>query len=128
MALVPEDGSGLETANGYISQSFADTYHTDRYNTVWADYESDQKDAAIIRASDYVDKRFGRKFRGSRESRAQGLEWPRLSAFDNDGYAYSGDDAVPRNLQKAVAEYALRAAKLGVLAPDPHSPVPAQSQ
>ena len=38
----------------------------------------------------------------------------------------SDQDTVPRNLQKAVAEYTLRALINGVLAPDPLLPVPKQ--
>jgi len=128
MALVVEDGSGLNTANAYVSEAFVDTYHDDRNNTAWTDYTPPEKQAAIIRATDYIDKRFGRRFRGYRRTKEQALEWPRLDAEDDDGFLLSSVDAVPRNLEKAAAEYALRAALCGVLAPDPISSVPKQSQ
>lgn len=127
MALVVEDGSGLELANAYWALVDVNTYHSDRNNTAWADFTDAQKNAAIIRATDYIDKRFGKRFRGYRSDKSQALEWPRFDAEDNDGFYISGIDAVPRNLQKAMAEYALRAAQIGVLAPDPVAPVPAQS-
>lgn len=127
MPLVVEDGTGLSNANAYVSESFVDTFHADRNNTSWADATSPEKQAAIIRASEYIDKRFGRRFRGFRKLKEQALEWPRLSSFDDDGFLFSGTDDLPRQLEKAAAEYSLRAFLCGVLAPDPIPPVPKQS-
>ena len=126
MAFTPETGSGDEDANAYIDVAFADEHHADRGNTAWTDFTTAQRESGIIRASDYVDKRFGVRFVGIRKNKRQGLEWPRLDAFDLDNFLYSGVDAVPRNLKKAVAEYALRTLICGVLAPDPNLPVPKQ--
>lgn len=114
MAFVVEDGTGLSTANAYISTAFADTYHVDRGNAAWTGATTD-KETAIVRATDYVDKRFGPRFRGFREGKSQGLEWPRLSAFDNDDFLYSDVDRIPRSLQKAIAEYAIIALNLDLL-------------
>jgi len=127
MAFVVEDGTGLETATSYISEAFVDGYHLDRGNSKWEDFSSAEKQSALIRASDYVDKRFGKRFVGFRERKEQALEWPRMDAFDADGFLLNSVDDVPRNLQKAVAEYALRAAICGVLAPDPLLPTPKQN-
>lgn len=127
MTLIVEDGTGLNTANAYVSESYVDTYHDDRNNTAWTDFTPPEKQAAIIRATDYIDKRFGRRFRGFRRTKEQALEWPRLDAEDDDGFLLSSVDDVPRNLEKAAAEYALRAAVCGVLAPDPVGSVPKQS-
>lgn len=118
---------GGDTANVYVLQAFVDTYHADRNNTRWGDFTTPEKEAAIIRATDYIDKRFGRRFRGERTTKSQSLEWPRLSAFDDDGFLLNGIDDIPRQLQKALAEYSLRAAICGVLAPDPIAPIPKQS-
>jgi hypothetical protein len=118
-----EDGSGVPGANSYITEAYADTYHSDRGNTAWSDFTSPEQLAALIRASEYIDKRFGRRFRGLRKTKDQAMEWPRQNAFDNDGYLVPN---VPLNLEKAAAEYALRAAICGVLAPDPILPVPKQ--
>ena len=122
--LVTDPGSS--TANAYADLTFVDTHHADRGNTAWATFAQDARESAIIRATDYIDKRFGQRFRGVRQAKDQSLEWPRLDAFDDDGFLLSGVDQVPRNLQKAMAEYALRALAYMVLAPDPPLPVPAQ--
>lgn len=106
-----EDGTGLAAANAYVSVSFCNDYHSGRGHSGWSG-STTKKQQAIVRATDYVDKRFGRRFRGTRLYKAQGLEWPRLDAFDNDEFLLNGDDNVPRQLQKAIAEYALRALEL----------------
>ena len=118
MAFVPEDGTGLSNSNSYVSEAFADAYFTDRGNASWAAASSGDKQTALVRGTDYVDKLFGPKFRGFKQSQAQALEWPRIGALDNDDYLLnSPSDAIPRSLQKATCEYAVRA--LGTtLAPD----------
>lgn len=120
MTLVVEDGTGLATANGYVTVAFVDTHFADRGIAAWTGSTTD-KESAIVRATDYVDKRFGMKFRGFRESKSQALEWPRLSALDNDDYLFSDVDEIPRQLQKGVAEYAIIALNL-VLLPLPALP------
>lgn len=123
MAFVVEDGDGLELANAYVAVAFVDTYHEDRGRTDWAGFSTAIKEDSIVRATDYIEWRFGTKFRGTRRGQSQGLEWPRISAFDNDDFLYNNPlDAVPRQLQKATAEYALIAARQGELAPNPPLP------
>jgi len=126
MAFTVESGSGDAGSNAYVSVASVDTHHADRSNTAWTDFTTPEKESAIIRASDYIDKRFGRRFRGLRSRKEQGLEWPRMDAFDDDGFLLSGTDDIPRQVEKATAEYALRAAICGTLAPDPPLPVPKQ--
>lgn len=126
MAFTVETGTGIVGANAYDLVSSIDTHHADHGQTSWSDFTTPEKQTAIVRATSYIDKRFGRRFVGVRATKDQGLEWPRLSAFDQDGFLLSGSDAIPRQLLKAVAEYALRAAVCGILAPDPPLPVPKQ--
>jgi hypothetical protein len=114
MAFTAEDGTGLALANAYVTEAFADAYFVDRGNATWAAASTGDKETAIVRATDYIDKRFGLKFKGVKQSSDQGLEWPRAGAVDQDGYVF---DDVPRNLEKATAEYAVRGLS-AVLAPD----------
>ena len=123
MAFVVEDGTGIETANAYVDVAFVDTYMSDRLRDDWGILPTSIKEGSIVRATDYIEWRFGTKFRGTRRGESQGLEWPRVSAHDNDDFLYNNPlDAVPRQLQKACAEYALIAARIGELAP--HPPLP----
>ncbi len=126
MAFTVETGTGTPDANAYDSVASIDTHHEDHGTTDWTNFTTPEKQTAIVRATSYIDKRFGRRFVGVRSTKNQGLEWPRLSAFDQDGFLLSDVDAIPRQLLKACAEYALRAAVCGILAPDPFLPVPKQ--
>jgi hypothetical protein len=126
MAFTVETGTGVPGANAYDSVANIDTHHADHGQTSWDDFTTPEKQTAIVRATSYIDKRFGRRFVGVRATKGQGLEWPRLNAFDQDGFLLSDVDAIPRQLLKATAEYALRAAVCGILAPDQPLPVPKQ--
>jgi len=131
MAFTLEDGTGVAGSNGYIDDTFADTYHTDRGQTAWLFSDTagtvaitlGQKQAAIIRATDHIDRVYGSLFKGYKGSDAQGLQWPRTGAYGPSGYTLL---EVPSQLQKATAEYALRALLYGVLTPDPPPKGPRQ--
>lgn len=120
---VAEDGSGLDTANSYQALADTDQYHSNAGNDYWATLIDAVKQRALVRASFYIDKRFGPKFRGSRLRRTQALMWPRLGAYDNDGFYIDG---VPLQIARATAEYAMRAAFYNVLAPDVPRATPGQ--
>lgn len=123
MAIVTEDGTGLANAVAYINVSFADAYHAARGRTDWAALGTPAKETSIVRATDYIDLRFGRRFRGARRSQAQSLQWPRYSSVDNSGWLLDGVDIIPRQLQKACAEYALISARTDIeLAANPAAP------
>lgn len=125
MAFTPEDGTGIAGANGYVDVAFFRDHHSDRGRVTTSPIITDtQAQQAIVRASDYIDQRFGTRFRGFRLGQFQGLEWPRLSGFDDDEYLFQG---VPTQIQKACAEYALRAFVLGELAPDAPRAAPSQN-
>lgn len=113
--------AGASNANSYSEIDFIDQYHADRGNTKWGTVAAEDKKACAIRATDYIDKRFGRQFKGTRMQKDQRLAFPRLAAFDDDEFSIDG---VPTKLMEAQAEYALRAAIYNVLAPDPLRPVP----
>lgn len=106
----PEDGTGLPDANSYIDVAYADAYFLDRGNAAWAALDTTKKQNALIGATDYVELRWGSKFKGSLATETQALAWPRL---------YVGDSALqmPDTLKRATAEYALRASS-APLAPD----------
>lgn len=111
-----EDGTGLEDSNAYVSVAYCDDYHDGRGHDYWATLTAELKQDAIVRATDHVDRAFGNRYRGVKYSGDQALLWPRSDAYDRDGYSL---DEVPDPLQRAVAEYAMRAAELGELTPDP---------
>lgn len=122
MAFTVEDGTGLANANAFISVAFYRTYHTERGRNVPA--SPTLADATIqtwiIRATDYLVKRFGLKFKGARTTMVQALPFPR-TGITVDGVEVD-DASLPITLQQATAEYALRASLVPELAPDPPLP------
>lgn len=116
MAFTVEDGTGVAGANAYIEVAFADAYFTDRGVTAWTG-DNATKQAAIIKATDYIETRWGDKFKGSPEhlDPRQPLGFPRACLYDRAGQLVEG---IPEKLKKATAEYALRALS-GELMPDP---------
>jgi hypothetical protein len=125
MAFTVEDGSGLSGSNSYESVAGATAYHIEAGNAQWADIATDAlREEALVRASRHIDRRFGRKFRGTKNQQAQAMQWPRSDAYDNDDFLISG---LPVALLRATAEYAMKAFDLHSLTPDPPSPVNPQS-
>lgn len=107
MAFVVEDGTGLSNSNSLCSVTFADTYFADREVSAWAALTTEKKQAALISATDYLGMVFEARMQGERGTSTQALCFPR-TAFA----------AVPAGVQKAVAQYALRASTAKLL-PDP---------
>lgn len=104
MAFTPEDGTGVANANAYADVPAIDAYWADRGGqSDWDAAVTAAKQAAIVKATDYLDAVFGRRWKGRKETDAQGLEWPRSSAYDADGYALEG---VPAQLVKSLGELA----------------------
>lgn len=124
MAFTVEDGTQIIAANAYATVAAVDAYLVDRGREAennWHGITSTVKEIAIVKATDYIEKRWGPRFRGTRKgsTAVQGLEWPRTGAFDRNGFEYA-DDEIPAKLIQATAEYAVRAAA-GVLLADPQA-------
>lgn len=109
MPFIVEDGTGVADANSLCAVAFADSYFLDRGIVAWAGVTA-AKETALVRATDYIETRFGLKFRGDVVDVNQALSWPRTDA--------GADDIVPLGVRKAASEYALRALTT-TLAPDP---------
>ena len=112
MALIVEDGTGLDDANAYITVAYATDYHQLRCNDGWQGPVSEQE-AAIIRATEWLDRHYD--FQGSRvvigdpgspSVLPQALAWPREGVRHSDGIAVPSD-AVPVEVERATAELAL---------------------
>lgn len=94
--MVVETGTGLDNADSYVSIDFADDYFSSR-NPKWADKTDEEKETALIVATDYVDNMF--KWKGKKASGEQALSFPRFCLFDSDGYKVEG---IPKKLKQAV--------------------------
>lgn len=114
MALVVEDGTGRADAESYAAVAFADAYHTSLGNEAWGNAITDEKEAALRRATQYLDARY--TFTGNPLTTTQALAWPR--------------DAAPwpvKPLQVAACELALRALSGALYADQGDAPVTEES-
>jgi hypothetical protein len=118
MAIIVEDGTRVANANAYITVAYFNTWHGARGVDV-SSLDTVEIEAAIVKATDYVDKRFANRFVGSRYTRDQSLAWPRISAWTIPDKDYIETDEIPQELKKAVVEYAYIALKLTDLLPTP---------
>jgi len=117
MPIIVEDGTMVTDANAYITLAFFKSWHSARGFDV-SELEDGLIEASIVKATDYVDKRFGIRFVGTKKDKYQSLQWPRSDAWDLLG-DYIDSDRVPDALKRAVVEYALIAYKLIDLLPVP---------
>ena len=105
MAFTAEDGTGLADANALCDVTFADAYFEDRRVSAWSGTDA-VKEAALIKATDYIESRWGRLARNG--GRFLGtLQFPAVQALSFPRLGIDADDAVPVGVCKAVAEYAL---------------------
>lgn len=104
--LIVETGAGVPGAESYLSTADADAYLSARGHAAWPDLAQDAKEAALRRATDYMEAAYGPLWLFKRATEVQALSWPRV------GWA-----GVPAPVRHACAELALRAAS-GPLLPD----------
>ncbi len=120
MALVIEDGTGLATANSFVDEAYVTAYLTDRGREAengWDTITTAEKEAAMVKATDYIESRFEGRWVGTRLGATQALSWPRQDAYNSYGFLLASDE-LPVALQKATSEYAIRAVTAD-LRPDP---------
>lgn len=101
MALVVETGDGLSTAESYISVADADIYIAAYKSdvTAWDAATTTAKEIAARQATMWLDGKS--RWRGTKSTRTQALDWPRYGAYDDSGYLLDG---VPVDLERATAE------------------------
>lgn len=121
--MVVEDGSAKINSNAYWDVDSIVTYLVNKGVLDIESYTENQIARGAISSTFYIEKRFKRRYRGLRQSVEQALGWPRIGAFDDDSFSIFG---IPSQIKFALAEYTIRACRIGVLAPDPMRTVPTQ--
>jgi hypothetical protein len=128
-AVVVEDGTGKANADSYISETDAVTYLGLRGDTIFAALSAANQAVMLRKATDYMVQSFRFRWKGSRVSTTQALDWPRNFVFLDDigniecqyGYGAAGyvvlNNVVPAEISHACAMLAL-IANDGPLAPD----------
>jgi hypothetical protein len=108
MSLIVEDGTGLSTAESYISVADADTYFINRGVTSWDALDNtDDKEPALRKATEYMINKYRRRWQGARVYQIQALDWPRVGVVV-DSWSVASDE-VPTEVARACAELALKA-------------------
>jgi hypothetical protein len=104
MALVVETGTGLDVdAEAYVSVADYLAYLIKMNYTALAE-DDDRTEAAIRRATQYIDGKYLRRFRGTQAVEGQPLQWPREDVWI--GITELPADELPRNLIQATCELA----------------------
>ena len=109
MAIVTEDGTGKADSETYISVADASTYFSERGNTTWAAIASDAlREAALRKGTEYMVSTCRSRWQGCRTTpTVQALDWPRVGVVVDGVYVDS--DEIPTEVERACAEFALRA-------------------
>jgi len=112
MALIVEDGSGVESANTYVATADIDTYCSDLGLTAWAAGTTPEKEAANLRAMQYIESL---SYKGIKSNSDYSLKFPRYDIWTEDGYLIDSDE-IPNDLKKAVCRAAYEEiVSLGIL-------------
>lgn len=70
MPLILETGSGVRTANSYVTVAFVTSYLTNRNRqteNTWSTRTTAEQEAACVAATDYIDSRWGTRFKGLKQ-------------------------------------------------------------
>jgi hypothetical protein len=110
LQFVVEDGTGLSNATSYVAEADADQYFDNRPNhasiSYWSAASSAEKQGALVEATAYLDSHYIWAS-GVKTAKANALDWPRLGAYDAEGYEILTTE-IPQRLQDACCELAIR--------------------
>lgn len=104
MALIVEDGTIVAGAESFVSVSDCDAYHVKMNNTGWTGTEA-VKEAALRKATNYLEGRYILRWKGHPTDEDQVLSWPRQCIIV-DGREVA-DDSIPARVKNATCELAL---------------------
>jgi hypothetical protein len=106
MALITTAGSA--TADSYATLAQASTYHTAQNNAAWAAADTTSQEAALRRATLWIDATYRSRWIGERvNGRSQSLDWPRYGVTDVDGWAVDYA-TIPAEIVSATCDAAVR--------------------
>jgi len=89
--------------DSYITVSTADAYHSDRNRSEWSSLSQSEKEAALRRATAYLDQ--GYKYKGQINDTDNSHAWPRTNVEDGEGRDIDST-TIPQRIKDATAELA----------------------
>lgn len=108
MSLLTETGAGLAGAESFASVTAADTRLAALGLTTWATLQTSEKEAALRRATTYMEAAYRTRWHGARVTINQALSWPRYGVCV-DGF-YVASASVPVEVANACIDLAFKAA------------------
>lgn len=108
MSIIVESGAGLPDAETLASVEEADSYFLKRRVASWASLTLEDKEANLIKATDYMGQIYRGRWKGYRTYVEQALDWPRAEVLI-DNRQYYPNNSIPKEVKNACAELALRA-------------------
>lgn len=121
ITIVKETGAIVANANSYCTLADATTYHSDRGNSAWAEADTADKNAALVRATFDLENMYKNKWvgvktqswiasDGSNATPVQSLAWPRVEkAHETDPTLLTDVDGL--KIQKNEVPLAVRHAQ-----------------
>tara|TARA_R100000951_G_scaffold116282_2_gene127416 strand:- start:530 stop:1051 length:522 start_codon:yes stop_codon:yes gene_type:complete len=105
---VVEDGTGLATANAYVSVAQVDQYAEDFLadSTTWTALTEAVRQFHIRTATRFLDARYRATWKGWRANELQALDWPRFGASDKSGYEIDSE-SLPAALVSGACQLAI---------------------
>jgi hypothetical protein len=105
-----EDGTGKADANAYVAvptvTQYAEDYLADA--SVWTGLAWGVQERHIRVATRYLDATLCNRWKGSRASQSQALDWPRKGVVDRSGFQLDSD-ALPAALKQACCQFVIEA-------------------
>lgn len=109
MALIVENGTGMATAESFLSASDIGIYLAKFGDSAaWDVASTAAQEQAAREATRWLEAKFTVRWIGERLTPTQALSWPRGNARDSDGHAV-GYDSVPTRVKNATAVLAGKA-------------------
>jgi hypothetical protein len=106
--MIVEDGSIVPDANSYVDLAYADAYFTTRRVADWATLTDDEKEGALINATDFVEITYGSNFKGEQvRPYEQALAFPRVGVWIAPNVELPSDE-IPKRLKDAVCDLAFK--------------------
>lgn len=102
---VVADGTNLTNATSYVSVAEADDYfEVDRaFTATWSALTTTEKEYLLGWSTRILDQKI--KWKGTKDTTTQALEWPRDGTYDRNGVAIL-DTVIPQQLKDATCEFA----------------------
>ena len=102
--LTVEIGTPSASSDSYVTLEAADLYHANRGNTDWTGTDA-EKARMLRRGTQYMDNRYLARWKGTKATSGQALQWPRDSMTDEDGNGIDSD-TIPQRIKDACCEAA----------------------